>query len=577
VPHGTTPPTLPVPFRCPASRGKEAPALQLAFYTDCKYLCAGCGERRYILSSVGFNVNNLCFFCTAATGREIGHDKSSKLKQNRQYEEKAEPSRGRLQLAFPSPAFLRTTAENSPETDKAALLGRALANTPKVENRDVSDVFASLCNVPKILFPGIYEHQLEWKGFDDWLQHCGISSGNKRAIREQHEWYDGLDNDARALVWESMAKAFVKLDNEKLGFRARLIQGMEPLITAITGPFIASIQEFFEKLALPKQIFFAAGKTMADFRAWRRKIPPWFKCVSVDMTNYDSNMKNVYIDMVLKVYSLIMRLQQYDNKAFMALVLHHQKYTMQGQTKYFKYKVVGTMKSGASDTCLANSIVNYLVILHAMSRCTGRSPEELIKKKLIRMAIMGDDNLCFVPSSFDTRRLEKELQNMGMQPKVSDEEIFLNLVPHWNGDDPVPSLLSGRLLGRLFHTIAPYHKVNEVRGHLAGVFICLYPSIHHDPILQPLFSRLWELTKYDSKGVTAQVEASLNVRFKMLSRERVEPTPSLTRSYCRRYDLDEQDLASWRKWCSKAELGSVLSHPVAMKAMERDLGVCPAA
>jgi len=44
--------------------------------------------------------------------------------------------------------------------------------------------------------------------------------------------------DARRVLLGTRCKAFVKKDNDKLGFKARTIQGMEALVTALTGPFV---------------------------------------------------------------------------------------------------------------------------------------------------------------------------------------------------------------------------------------------------------------------------------------------------------------------------------------------------
>jgi len=710
--------TVQVPFSCPASVGKVVPAQpRFSQYGGAKMICPGCQRNRHILVRIGWDLNNLCFFCTQKSGQDVGLDATARIKRTRaRYEEKEH--QGRIQLAYPTPQFMRTTASPNPENMRAALHTRALATTPKIENDDVLDVFVTLRNHFFVLFPGVLVHPFEWLTFFEWVAGCGISTQNLKRIIEAFEWFDGLGRAAKDLVLNALTKAFVKRDNDKLGFRARLIQGMEEIITMITGPVIASIQKFFENHALPSNIFFSAGKTHCDLSAWKASIPAGMAAYNLDMTNYDSNIKGPIIDMIMYIYHRLFKFWHYEDPKYLELVLNHQKRTMEGKTKYFKFKVDGTTKSGSLDTCYGNSMANILLILHAVARCVQKPAHELVSQKLIWMAVMGDDNLLYVPEDWDLSMLETHLQEMGMQPKCGREQIFLNMMPvplgkplsrvyeivmssgmgkttfcrshpgvfdpddyfcpgittaekyanyqalirsstsgvffhhdlstvcgdnvvvvdepldlvlqgvrgrperdpafaafvaqqNWEcvrrqlavtprrtirrceldahvaaafaaiekqHDSPehVFSLLPGRLLARLFHTTAQYTKVKQTHQHLAGLYICLYPQLHHDPIMAPLMRRVWELTGKECVGVTIDVQKAINLRYKMLLRARVEPTPVSDAYYMKRYACEPRDLASWAAWCATSNLGSVVLHPLALRAMEVDLAAAPA-
>ena len=129
---------------------------------------------------------------------------------------------------------------------------------------------------------------------------------------------------------------------------------------------------------------------------------------------------------------------------------------------------------------------------------------DILGSGLLHMAFMGDDNLMYVPASWDLRDLELHLFRLGLQPKITREEIFLNMMPvpvlNPVGEETTAfSLLPGRILARLFHTTAVIPSVEAVPVHLRGVCDCLYPSVVPDPVLQPLFARLSALVPQAGK------------------------------------------------------------------------------
>ena len=62
-----------------------------------------------------------------------------------------------------------------------------------------------------------------------------------------------------------------------------------------------------------------------------------------------------------------------------------------------------------------NTVLNFLTLLCAISKCIGRSMAEILGSGLLHMALMGDDNLMYVPASWDLRDLELHLLRLGLQ------------------------------------------------------------------------------------------------------------------------------------------------------------------
>lgn len=532
---------LPVPFRCPAFKGKRAqpnvPALWVGNLIivggkpkidPIRAICVQCLRNTYILSHIGVRVVNCCFFCWKSAGNSVGIHPDAVIRVPKAPKKPESFEIGRAVLCCPTPSHMRITASNTLANALAAVMNRQCVNTPYTSDHDFQPVFDMVNKFFRKWFPCV--NDIIYMTFEEWIVGAGMSPANKAEIREAHEWFDGLGVEAKKEVFSKLngtSKCFVKKDNDKMGFRARMISGMEPLITSITGPFVASIQRTFEKY-LCNRFLFAAGKTLEDLNLWRSRQSPDAKWLNLDFTEFDSTLKAQAQNLQLLMYKLILEQNAPEDPAFILSVLKYQKLHMPARTHHgIKYSILGTTKSGASDTCFGNTMENMFLILFSLSKSANRCPDELYSLGQVAMAIMGDDNSLCIDPSLDSSELESNLKDLGMIPKIIDKgperHCFLNMLP-------VPcdsehgfsyTLLAGRLLSRLMNTLSD-PKVPA--DHISGVVQCLWPSVAHHPVLNAWFSQLWFLTsrkgssdgKNHHRGVSSDVKKHLNLAFKNL-------------------------------------------------------------
>jgi hypothetical protein len=522
---------------------------------------------------------NRCFFCCKEAGVDLGLDCTASLKQKK-WVDRSGGKFGRLFLAYPVPTHLQTTAATCAENEYAACVVRNLACTPKTDAKYWVEVFRMLDDIPRY-FPGLISPgPARFDDLADWVKASSSSTTNKKEILQSDLEIGSLGPDALPLYLDAQVKGFVKKDNDKPGFKARLIQAMMPHITALLAPIISTVQRETEK-SLSGRIFFAAAKTRSELVAWLNTVPQGYKFVAVDQTNYDSTMKGLVPDVMQKFYYRVLKSWGLPNLGFFLRVVRHQKETMTGAGKFYKFRIRGTMKSGSSDTCLANSIINYLVTVVCIARATGRPVAEVYDR--VWMAMMGDDNLAYYPAEWDLSGLAREQEKMGLIPKISDEEVFLNMRPLRVGGSVVDmAMMSGRLLGRTFTTMAVIHSEAQYLAHLRGVLWCLWPSVCSDPVLRPLWLRTWELVGAGVVALGEGVEKSLNLKYKVLVPFEAPPAlalelpalpkrEELAQPYLERYGLTEEQIGQWEVFCRGLSLTSVINHPVAFAVLQRDL------
>lgn len=569
---------LPVPYQNKASLGKVPPEgwrERRSAFTANRLPCPYCTRVTYLLFRVGFDLFlPICFFCAKDRDMDVGMDETAVVRLRKRAVGRLPNlgNFGRVQVGPFNPFNFRTTAATAPENEAAALYYRNLATSPKSTRAEWDPLIQFLKQNLNILFPHFQDHFRSWWTIEEWLSRATSSTVIKRDVKAAYDLFWNMGPAARFYMRKCKAKGFVKKDNDKVSYKARMIQSMEPLFTGYTACVISTIQEVVETI-LSSNIFFAAGKTQEELAPWFASIPGDYKIISLDMTNYDSTQRKGAIELELAFYSKIMKIYNFEFRHWMMEIFRRQKIDMKGGTKWYKYFVSYTKKSGAKDTCLGNSIQNYLSILWAVCRSAGVDPVVATRDHLVYMTLMGDDNLLAVPRGWDMSRLGRELEDLGYIPKQLAEDVFLNLRPvptSEYGDSYVMSLLSGRILARLFSTMARLPSEKAAMGHLHGLMVNMLPQANHDPILQPLFLRLYELT--DGIGFDQRaVEKSLNLKYKVLRRIKHPRTNFIDRNYCEYYSLSQEDLRSWEHFCSRLRVGSVLNHRVCHRCVSKDL------
>ena len=155
-----------------------------------------------------------------------------------------------------------------------------------------------------------------------------------------------------------------------------------------------------------------------------------------------------------------------------------------------RFQIQGTMKSGASDTCLANSVINLLTHVFILSQLNGISMESVEKE--ISMIVMGDDNI-FCLNDLEYDGLRQQMGRLGLLSKVEEKDFqdltFLNLTPFpttyprsWRA-----VLKPGRIMARIQVSET---LVKSFRSYQSGVALGMLPMAKGVPILEDFLKKL---------------------------------------------------------------------------------------
>jgi len=371
-------------------------------------------------------------------------DPSAKITKTKASPEDKPPNFGLACLCTPSLASYVVTASSSSWNEFCAIANRAAKCTPKSTRADWNPVVQAGRDLLE-LCPDDY--QMHYYSVDEFLAKTSISTANKRAIREEYESFSGCESAIPPLRMiggrEPICDCFTKKDKDPPGFRSRCISGQHPLVTAYTGPFVASCQEWLEKVFggccsntdTLEGIFVAAGKTPEQLNLWRRSVPSGSSIKATDQTNFDSLQKEGAVDSIMALYAHLLRKFPHPNARFIMRLLRFQKLDMKGRTaKGWFWGVKGGQKSGASDTCMSNTWNSMVTTMYACSIASGVAVKLLVATGF-RFAFMGDDTLFSVPPNvpFSDTLFINTMKDLGMDVKFetasAKAEVFLNMVP----------------------------------------------------------------------------------------------------------------------------------------------------
>lgn len=565
----------PVPFRNVPFFGKAPGPLEPCVFNPVRQLCPQCGRNTYIILTIGANPVNYCFFCRVDSGLPLGINQDAVIRRGKTVEAK-DSVYGMAHLANPCPTHFHITAKTHIDNELSSLINRGCAATPYVTDADFQYIIdiARRDNHSILPFDEVDHH---WMDFPEWLQHTKISPANKAEILAAWEEFEGMDGNAWELIRHCQSSAFTKKDKDKPGFKTRLISGMEPIITALLGYFVSSFQITIEHM-LNHNLLFAAGKVNEDLNRWRASVPDGYYPIAIDMTNFDTLIKKQHNDLVMFQYREFLRYHPHPSSKFILRVLRHQKYTMRGKTgQGLSYFVPNTMKSGSSGTCIDNTLVNFWVVLGVLAEENGLTVGYMVNNKLVYMTAMGDDNLMFLHPNIRSDQMQRRLEDLGMMPKIirsgPNVEVFLNMVPVPTTDGLVYTPLVGRAFARIMTTLS---NPRDPLAHIAGVVECLLPSIHHNPVYDAWFARLWHLTgrgvggRNHHRGVSDSVHKDLNTAYKVLAQSKHEMCSDTIPFLCDRYGLSTEEISSAIAFLKTVELGTPLTHPAVIRIMEVD-------
>lgn len=338
------------------------------------------------------------------------------------------------------PEFICYSTVSSVESDYTALTGRALAATPKPDEkawkRFTEWVFDD-ANF-ELLFPD-FPTDLVQCTFDEWNMAGGFSYAQRQLNIKAYDVLKRTQYSTHKATQFSVFKMFSKFEKlEKADFfgplvdqlKPRAIQGCQSEAAVATGRWFRAFQHYMHS-AWNGSILFSAGKNSEALSDWfNERVPGKARFFEDDFTLYDSTFS-------IFAHKFVMRLYE---KAGMASCpwaygIRKQQVKARGVSRHgWLYGINGTMRSGVADTCLSNSIVNALCHLYSL---VVSNPLLTLRSLMdsIAMAIMGDDNLLMCDSGVGTSSLECTIRSLGFIPKLkevgsAEELVYLNMRPY---------------------------------------------------------------------------------------------------------------------------------------------------
>jgi len=475
------------------------------------------------------------------------------------------------------------TTISSPESVVIALVKRQCVLTNPTDYKTWRSLREFFDEEFSVLYPN-FSSNLEPLPFYKWLQTSNMSPGNKKmckAFYEEHGHEEYTDAECKQLASIQVFPKRDKYSNtgffeKSSSFFNRSISPFAPVVNNKTGPPIAAFQNYLHE-EWDDWVFFAAGKNSDQLSDWYANVPVGWRAFEDDFTFYDSS-----IGVPAQKY-LIYLYKKSGLPTFCPSFLGMKKaqsYESKGCSRNgVKFRVEGTMKSGASDTCLGNSLLNVSAHLYSLAKINNCSLAFL--KTRVRMAVLGDDNLFFLHPDLTCVGLEEELIKLGFQPKLKEcknhsEAIFLNmrLYPSESGLKFGP--LPGRLISRLGYTVT-IPKDSETR--MAEIATAFRDSCANIPVLREYFDKIWFLTSRKNLGKNkhrtnnAEEVQRRDFPYMMFAKSSRQPSGLSDQHFCELYNLSLEELNSLRRYLQEVKtLTTTLAHPVLTKILDKDLG-----
>jgi len=325
-------------------------------------------------------------------------------------------------------------------------------------------------------------HEWSFAEFTEWNQKYPKQAQRKNETAFNENRVQDCEPD------KVVTSAFLKSEKDSgVGFDGpedkvpRLIQPFRDRVKVATACAFTQIQSFFHtvvSIIFPHSRFSAGDNAIALSDWWGlTELYPVKGCN--DFTNYDATFHLGCHKLVQKLYNQLgianVKFAQYYRK---------QQESPTGYTRHgIRYHVAGTMRSGAADTCLSNSLISLLVHQFIVSVLGGSD-------NVFAMACMGDDTLLAKKPSLNCDCMDDYFVRLGFLPKLrwglaDYESVYLNMLPYPSSDGARFAPLIGRLLGRIGYSVEPRDNWATYVVGVAKAFLC---SCNHVPILRKLFS-----------------------------------------------------------------------------------------
>lgn len=472
------------------------------------------------------------------------------------------------------------TTKSSAASSVISLVKRQLILTYPPEARAWREITTLSREYFNVMCPGFKRGRNIPTG-EEWLQHTNMSSGNKKKCRIELERMRCAPNAKERIKKNCRIDLFPKRDKyDKSGlfehdksFYNRAISGFPAKATVMTGPVTTAMQEEFHRVwDQHHSICFAAGRSSEELAEFITSTDPTWKKLENDFSFFDSSIGVPAQKFLMSLYKYTGITQHEPDymKYKAAQSLKTSGRSMTGVT----FKVQGTMKSGACDTCLGNSLVNVYSHVYVLSKINNITIPQLMRK--MRMVILGDDNLTFLHPSISSEGLEEGLIRLGFCSKLKikkdlNELVFLNqrLYPSNHGPQLAP--LPGRIISRLGWTVK---NPKCPPAYFNAICYSFLSTCHHVPILREYFERMYFLTSRQQNGINYHrtYDVSDEMLYKNFKTNTSEMVPDSDEQFCKLYDINKQELEQLRVYIQGiSTLTEVLDHPVLDKLVKVDM------
>lgn len=334
---------------------------------------------------------------------------------------------------------------------------------------------------------------------------------------------------------------------------ARLIQGFDSRTNVVLGPWITRAQHVMSYLLSKREnLSFACGMTGDDIGDLFDRYSKQFKYFFTDdFTLYDTTFGVEFHYLIIDILKML-GVPEY------ALIVRRKQIRGWGRTVGgLRFKIDGTMKSGASDTCLSNSLINLLSHVYVLSKIFKKGMLPMSKE--MAMAAMGDDNVFCLKELPNTQEIRQRMADLGLLSKVERKEFeeldFLNLIPmptlgsrRWRA-----VLKPGRIMARVQ---ASETRVKTFRSYQAGVALGLMQMAGELPILKPFLNKLARRDK-----AAAPIVERYYRRHLACDRNYRYDFAQVRDWFCRRYSITMSALTDLERNLEKFDFSGAFSSP----------------
>ncbi len=403
------------------------------------------------------------------------------------------------------PIALATNKHN----ELLALQARVTSPTPKPDPDTVS-AFVRFVKRHLEDFVGTKQRRcfcVKSKTFDEWLKGCNCSTPVKETYAKCKADLDAAGISEETVLSDDLLyryttrKAFVKSEttlHRQAQKAPRLIQGAQPEMTVLLGPWMTAFQGWVKNRLSPERsnLVYCPGMDQAAVASFIGEWEGVAKYTEDDVSAYDASFCREIGELEVWVCKRFGAPRAVLN--LMTANLNTHGYTRHG----FFYKVAGTRKSGDTFTSLMNTFMNLM--MHAFIYCEGGAEpvswQYMVEN--LRVAAAGDDDVIMDRANRDID-WKACMRNLGFDAKpivrahVDQVEfcshIMLPVDLHQGeGWSLIPKL--GRTISKASVSLRA-RKPEDRLAILRGTALSLLGSVACSPPHEAFVSRCLDLTR----------------------------------------------------------------------------------